>query len=76
MTDRKELATRIEQMWMEYNAAVISQLHPRDVKMSLANLMVNNVNEIIDALRAEPAPETKDVITGYEGETKPKKVRK
>ena len=71
--DAKELATNIENAWMTYNAAVVSRLHPKVEKERLANLLINNINDIIPALRAY-APETVTVITDEKGDT-PKKVK-
>lgn len=75
--NRTELATMIENKWMEYNAAVVSRLHPTEVKTQLANIMINNATVIIKALRETPVEETEtsDVITGDAGEP-PKKVRR
>lgn len=66
-----ELATQIENAWMTYNAAVVNRLHPEVEKQRLANLMINNVNDIIAALRGEVGT----VIVGDESEPAPKKVK-
>lgn len=72
--EKKELAHLIETAWMEYNAAVVSRLHPEKRKQTLANILINNVNDILDALR-DVKVETADVITGDKDDP-PKKVRK
>lgn len=73
----EELATRIENAWMTYNAAVVNRLHPEAEKKVLANILINNTPDIIKALRAmgeTPTP-TETVVTGDEGEA-PRKVKK
>ena len=77
MTDRKRLANQIEQTWMEYNAAVVSRLHPNQVKETLVNIVINNIQEILAALRTENDPaKTARVVVGDESEPRPRKVRK
>lgn len=77
MTDRKRLANQIEQTWMEYNAAVVSRLHPSQVKETLVNIVINNIQEILAALRTETNPaKTVEVVVGDEAEPRPRKVRK
>lgn len=75
--DKKELATIIEQAWMSYNAACVSRFHPDKAKAYLANIMINNANDIIAALNTyvEPVLTTADVITG-DDTVQPKKVKK
>lgn len=68
-----ELATKIENAWMTYNAAVVNRLHPEVEKQRLANLMINNINDIIAALRNEN--EVGTVVVGDESEPAPRKVK-
>ena len=70
----KDLAQQIENQWMTYNAAVINHLHPDKEKQRLANIVINNLTDIIAALRAYE-PQTEVVITGDKDEP-PRKTRK
>lgn len=70
----KDLAQQIENQWMTYNAAVINHLHPDKEKQRLANIMINNLTDILAALRAYEPP-TDMVITGDKDEP-PRKTRK
>lgn len=69
----EELATMIEQAWMEWNSAQINRLHPERSKTQLSNILINNCKDIIAALR-NYHPETSTVITG--DMEPPRKVRK
>ena len=68
-----ELATKIENAWMTYNVAVVNRLHPEVEKQRLANLMINNINDIIAALRN--VNEVGTVVVGDESEPAPRKVK-
>ena len=69
-----ELAKKIENAWMTYNAAVVERIHPEDAKKQLANVMINNMPEILKALKAYDNPPQATVVTG--DMEPPKKVRK
>ena len=69
-----ELAKKLEIEWMRYNAAVVERLHPEEAKKQLANIMINNMPEILKALNAYNDTPKGTVVTG--DMEPPKKVRK
>jgi len=48
----KELANEIEALWQNYNQAIVTRFHRQQAKDRLANIMIVNINDILEALRA------------------------
>lgn len=69
-----ELAKKIEMEWMKYNAAVVERIHPEEAKKQLANVMINNMTDILKALKAYDGVPKATVVTG--DMEPPKRVRK
>lgn len=70
----KELAKTLEIEWMKYNAAVVERLHPEEAKKRLANIVINNMTDILKALNAYDDTPKGTVVTG--DMEPPKRVRK
>jgi len=73
----KELANEIEALWQNYNQAIVTRFHRQQAKDRLANIMIVNINDILEALRAarnddvhddtSPVEEASPVVTADAG---------
>lgn len=57
----KELANEIEALWQNYNQAIVTRFHRQQAKDRLANIMIVNINDILEALRADVPMHNDDV---------------